>query len=152
MRAVREGRVSEEAVDEAAGRVQRLIEKYSEGLPEAEPYTLDEHHHLARRIARETMVLLKNARGLLPLSGGRQVAFIGEFAMRPRYQGGGSSHINAYKVLGAVEAARSVQQVGYARGFDSARSDTDAALLAEAVALGPRERGLRALPRPAGAP
>lgn len=135
VRAVREGRVSEEAVDEAAGRVLRLIEKYSEGLPEAGPYTLDEHHHLARRIARETMVLLKNDRGLLPLSGGRQVAFIGEFAMRPRYQGGGSSHINAYKVLGAVEAARSVQQVGYARGFDSARSDTDAALLAEAVAL-----------------
>lgn len=79
------------------------------------------------------MVLLKND-GLLPIKGGQSVAFIGEYADKPRYQGGGSSHINAYKLTGALEAVRSVAQVKYAKGFDS-RGENDRQLLDEAVAL-----------------
>ncbi len=135
LKAVQEGRVSEEIIDAAAGRVLRLIKRYSQDLPQTREYTPDQHHHLARRISRETMVLLKNDQQLLPLGGESKVAFIGEFAQSPRYQGGGSSHINALRELGALEAARSVQQVGYARGFDSGSDQADSALMAEAVKL-----------------
>jgi len=40
------------------------------------------------------MVLLKNEDKILPLRKQGTIAVIGEFAKRPRYQGGGSSHVN----------------------------------------------------------
>jgi len=133
VRTVKEGLISEDVVTQAAERVLRLIVKYTEDLPVAQPFTLEEHHHLARKISRETMVLLKNEGSLLPLAGSKRIAFIGEFAQTPRYQGSGSSHINAYKLTGALEAVRSVQEVTYARGFDSKSDSTDPNLIREAV-------------------
>ncbi len=133
VKAVKEGLISEETVTAAAERVLRLIGKYTEDLPETQPFTLEEHHHLARKAARETMVLLKNEDSLLPLAGGRRIAFIGEFAQAPRYQGGGSSHINAFKLTSALEAVRSVQEAAYSRGFDSGSGVADPGLLGEAV-------------------
>ena len=50
------------------------------------------------------MVLLEN-NGILPLNTDRKVAYIGEFAEKPRYQGGGSSHINPFRVVSALDAA-----------------------------------------------
>ena len=52
------------------------------------------HYRLARRAASESMVLLRNEGGILPLAKNARIAFIGAFARTPRYQGGGSSHIN----------------------------------------------------------
>ena len=43
-------------------------------------------------------MLLKNEDNLLPLSDNDDVVFIGKYAKAPRYQGGGSSHINSFKV------------------------------------------------------
>ena len=62
-------------------------------------------HEKAHSGALETMVLLKNE-GALPLRKDQKIAFIGGFAEHPRYQGGGSSHINAYHVDGALEAVQ----------------------------------------------
>ena len=132
VKAVNEGLISEELVTAAAGRVLQLIRRSTEGLPQPEPFSPEEHHHLARKMSRETMVLLKNEGALLPLGGSSRVSFIGEFAQAPRYQGGGSSHINAYKVTSALEAARSVQRVSYARGFDSKSDRIDPELIREA--------------------
>lgn len=59
------------------------------------------HHALALRAARETLVLLKNDDGALPLKGksaGETVAIVGQFAKRPRYQGSGSSQVNPTKL------------------------------------------------------
>jgi beta-glucosidase len=52
-----------------------------------------EHHALARRVAGEGMVLLKN-NGILPLKKHKHIAVIGRAAREAYYQGGGSSHIN----------------------------------------------------------
>lgn len=134
LKALAEGRISQQAVDQAAERVLGLIDSTSSNLPALPPFSLEQHHHLARNIARDSLVLLKNE-GLLPIRAGQQVAFIGEYAHGPRYQGGGSSHINAYKLTGALEAVRSVSQVGYARGYDSQLAGTDQTLLDEALAL-----------------
>ena len=61
----------------------------------------EKHHQLAKKAARESIVLLKNVGGekaLLPLKEGCKVALIGDFAITPRYQGAGSSLVNPTKV------------------------------------------------------
>lgn len=67
------------------------------------------HHAIARHAAAESMVLLKNDGDLLPLDArpsAQRLAVIGEFARIPRYQGGGSSHINPTRVSSFLDALR----------------------------------------------
>ena len=109
--AVKSGELSEEVLDEAVERILRVI------LPlhkeRTAPFDREHDHEKAVRIATESAVLLKNE-GALPLALGKDVLFVGEFAKRPRFQGGGSSHINAWKAEGALAFADSVR---YVRGF-----------------------------------
>jgi beta-glucosidase len=83
-------------------------------------------------MAAECMVLLKN-NGVLPLCKSDKIAFIGEFAEKPRFQGGGSSHINCFKTTSALDAAEGLNLV-YAKGFDIETDSTTDDLVAEAVA------------------
>lgn len=132
--AVREGRLSEEALNECCVRLLELAFKSAESRKDGVEFDYDGGHALAREIAGESMVLLKNDGNILPLDRSANVAFIGPFAEKPRYQGGGSSHINSSKVVGALEAARNAGlSVQYAPGCteDGATSDE---LLAEAAA------------------
>ncbi|MDR1570146.1 MAG: glycoside hydrolase family 3 C-terminal domain-containing protein [Oscillospiraceae bacterium] len=132
--AARSGKISEAAIDTAARRVLEGVLRARKSRDTSAIYDRETHHHMARKIARETAVLLKNDGGLLPLSGQR-VAFIGKYAAKPRYQGAGSSHIHAYAVTCALEAVRSVAQVTYAQGFDDAPDARDnPSLLIEAIA------------------
>ena len=74
-------------------------------------------------------------RPILPLRRETKVAFLGEFAEKPRYQGGGSSHINSFRVESALEAAKADGlTVTYARGYDASKEETDEELLGEALA------------------
>lgn len=132
--AVRDGRISEAVVDRAVERILEIIFRFAENRKKSEEFSLGEQHHLARKVARESAVLLKNE-GVLPLKSKGTIAFIGAFAEQPRYQGGGSSHINAYEVTSALQAVRSVAKVEYAQGFRTDVDAADAALSGEAVAL-----------------
>ena len=109
--AVRSGELPEEVLDEAVERILRVI------LPlqkeRTAPFDRERDHAKAVSIAEESAVLLKNE-GALPLALGKDVLFVGEFAERPRFQGGGSSHINAWKAEGALAFADGVR---YVRGF-----------------------------------
>jgi beta-glucosidase len=62
------------------------------------PVDLDAHHALAREAAAASIVLLRNDDALLPLSTSERIGVIGALASQPRYQGGGSSHVNATRV------------------------------------------------------
>ena len=109
--AVRSGELPEEVLDRAVERILRVI------LPlhkeRTAPFDRERDHEKAVRIAEECAVLLKNE-GALPLALGEDVLFVGEFVERPRFQGGGSSHINAWKAEGALAFADGVR---YVRGF-----------------------------------
>ena len=80
-------------------------------------FDFEKHHEIAREIEEESIVLLKN-NGLLPLSNKSKIAVIGEFAEKPRFQGGGSSHINTKTVVSAISAfQKSGVPFDYAKGF-----------------------------------
>lgn len=134
VKAVNEGKIPESAVDRAAERIVIIVLRYLEHRDPAAMFDRGVHHHLARRIARESMVLLKNEKNLLPIRGNQKVAFIGKFAKEPRFQGGGSSHINASEILSAWQAVRSVHgDVTYAQGYDTNEDKILPELIGEAV-------------------
>jgi beta-glucosidase len=132
--AVRDGSLAAADLEAAALNVARLAERGA-GVPAGEPIDFDAHHALARRAASSSIVLAKNDDELLPLRREQRVAVIGAFAVAPRYQGGGSSHVNASRVDVPLEEIRrlaSEAAVTFAPGFSDDPSDADR-LRAEAV-------------------
>lgn len=133
VRAVREGRLDEKVLDISVIRILGLIEKY--GHNEKKPADLEAHHSLAREIASECMVLLKND-GTLPLSSGAPLAVLGNFAAQPRIQGIGSSRVNPYKtddILSFITAENGGETV-FAKGYEGQGEVLDNGLIAEAAA------------------
>ena len=97
LQAVREGKLQEEELDQ---RVQELLELVdvstgSSSKPDQSKRSAGERHLLAQKAARESAVLLKNENHILPLHPQEKVAIVGDFAFTPRYQGAGSSLVNA---------------------------------------------------------
>ena len=133
MKAVQEGRLSEEAVDVAAGRVLQMVDRYLTSRRPDTPWDKEAQHALARQIAAECMVLLKNEDGILPLHEGEKLAVIGRFAAQPRFQGGGSSHINSFRVESLMDALEGMPGITYAQGYDVKDEEPDEALIAQAV-------------------
>ena len=130
--AVRTGKLDEKIVDQAVERILTINCKYLENAKPHTPWDKEADHELSARIAAECMVLLKNEEDILPLNKEDKVAFIGEFAVKPRFQGGGSSHINCFKTTSAMEAAESLN-VTYARGYSVADDEATDEMIAEAV-------------------
>src|SRR6185503_17463931 len=88
--------------------------------PPPEAVDVDTHHALAREAAAKSIVLLKNEGGILPLPTSGRIAVIGELAEHPRYQGGGSSHVNPTALDIPVEEIRTAAagaEVVYAKGY-----------------------------------
>ncbi len=131
--AVRSGKLDEKLVDQACERILNIVFRYLENAKPDTPWDKEAQHAMAARYAAECMVLLKNEDDLLPLDREDEIAFIGEFAEKPRFQGGGSSHINCFRTTGALEAAKGLK-VTYARGYDVAADDAPEEMIAEAVA------------------
>lgn len=132
MGAVLSGELDEGVVNEAVERILNIVYRFEENRDKNAVFDKDKDHEMARKVAEETIVLLKNE-GVLPLSDQQKVAFIGKYAEKPRYQGGGSSHINSHKITSALDAAEGMKNITYAQGFDDAEDKTDDKLLAEAV-------------------
>ena len=131
--AVRAGKLDEHVVDRACERILNIVYRYLENAKPETPWDKEAQHRQAAEIAAECMVLLKNDEDLLPLDKEEEIAFIGEFAEKPRFQGGGSSHINSFKTTSALEAAERLK-ITYARGYSVARDEATDADIAEAVA------------------
>ncbi|MGW0247569.1 glycoside hydrolase family 3 C-terminal domain-containing protein [Nocardia goodfellowii] len=132
--AVRAGTLDPAVVDRAAERVAALAAKAVARRADVQPHDASEHHALAREVAAQCIVLLRNDGGLLPLSPSRSIAVIGEFAESPRYQGGGSSHVNPTRVDTPLAEIRELAAgtVTYAQGFTTDGSPAGA-LSEEAV-------------------
>lgn len=134
LEAVQNGTLSESVLNQS---VERILRKIFEFVDNRKPAIFDKeaHHQLSRHLATESAVLLKND-GVLPLKATDcKIAFIGEFAKTPRYQGGGSSHINAFKVSSACDVVAGMENIHFAQGFVSDVDETKQDLLNEAIEL-----------------
>jgi beta-glucosidase len=138
--AVEDGSLDAERVDTAARRVLALVERGAEAkaaAPGAAGVDPDEHHRLAREVAAQCVVLLKND-GVLPLDRTGSIAVVGELARTPRFQGAGSSQIVPTRVdeplaeLWALARAELPFAAGYR--LDGAERDPDLEDAAQAVA------------------
>lgn len=115
--AVQSGDLDEELLNRAVERFLTVVFKYVDNRNQEAAFDREADHQVARELAEESSILLKNKDKILPLKTEQKVAFIGQYAKEPRYQGGGSSHINSFKLVSAVEASKELQ-VTYARGYD----------------------------------
>ena len=133
--AVTAEKLSKEALDRCAIRITELILKGQE--EKAVPGQRDaEHNKLAKEIAKQCAVLLKNNDDILPISKINKIAIIGEMAKKPRYQGAGSSKINPAFLDNAFDALKDAgADVSYVPGYSLEDKKVDRAMLEEAVNL-----------------
>lgn len=137
VKAVNEGQLEIDCLDKACERIIEKTFEYSDAQAQIENSVFDREadHKKAMEAAKQSMVLLKNEDSILPISKNKKVAFIGEFAIRPRYQGGGSSHINSHKVVSACSVVRDNHNVRYAKGFSANANVLDTSELHQAIRL-----------------
>ena len=131
IQAVQNGTLEEAALDRCVRNILKIVFRCAENRRKVD-FDAEAEHQKAAEIAENCMVLLKNDDQILPLSENDRVALIGAFAEKPRYQGGGSSHVNATKVPSAREL---LPQLPYAQGYVIESEQTDPALLSEALEL-----------------
>lgn len=93
IQAAEQGVLSADDLDRACKNVVNLVEKCN-APKEKKPVDYTKQHLLCRKLAADSAVLLKNF-GILPLRKDRHVLVVGELAEKPRFQGSGSSHVNA---------------------------------------------------------
>lgn len=137
--AVKCGVIDENTLDE---RVDKLVDIILKGKANKKPgykFDVKAHNLLARRIAEQSMVLLKNDDNILPLKRveGEYVAVIGSFVDNPRYQGAGSSIINPTMIDSGRRAFNnSPISVKFADGYDrSGKRKNENAYITEACNL-----------------
>ncbi len=115
--AVKNGELDEEILDRAVERILKVIFSYVDHRHSEAEFDREKDHEKSVEIETECAVLLEN-NGILPLQDKQKIVYIGEFAEKPRYQGGGSSHINVSRVSSALESAKNKNRnVTYEKGF-----------------------------------
>ncbi|MBN2414573.1 glycoside hydrolase family 3 C-terminal domain-containing protein [bacterium] len=123
---IRSGDIAESVVDEKVRRILRLMLRttMNPGRPLGRMNN-EEHLSVARNVAREGIVLLKNENGFFPLDPERKmtIAVIGENATRSMTAGGGSSELKAKHEISPLEGVRKrfrnatiIHAPGYASG------------------------------------
>lgn len=99
LKAVKEGRVKEEQIDEKVRRILLLMERLHmlDGERKKGCYNTEAHRAGTKKIAQESIILLKNQENLLPLDERKikKLLVIGENGTHVHSQGGGSAEIKA---------------------------------------------------------
>ncbi|WP_079912310.1 glycoside hydrolase family 3 C-terminal domain-containing protein [Paenibacillus sp. 32352] len=118
LQAYKQSLVTDEQLDDHVRRILKVIQKVLEHKREVKSIDMLRHHEMARQVAEEGIVLLKNENALLPLAKQVKVAVLGEFAVKPRFQGGGSSHMNPAKLDIPLHEISKFANTVYGRGYD----------------------------------
>ena len=116
---VRAGRIAEGDLNRAVGKLLELIGKVREQRQPAKTWQAADFEIVAKKVALESAVLLKNEQNLLPLRSGMSVAVIGAMAEKPHVQGAGSSRVHPTRMVSFVDALRE-ENLGwfFARGYE----------------------------------
>lgn len=122
---IKSGELPESLLDEKIRRILRLC--FRTNMNRQRPLgrkLTEEHTDIARKVAEEGIVLLKNEKDFFPIRPGRykKIAVIGENAVKKLTEGGGSSELKAHREVspqGLVDkygAEHIVYSMGYASG------------------------------------
>ena len=125
------GELDESVLDEAVRNVLALVAKHESKKKEQADFKA--HHALAKEIAKDSAVLLKNC-GMLPLDKNNGYFVCGELFEKMRYQGSGSSMINP-TYLSTPKTAFDANGVKYtyAKGYRENELAASTALIEEAL-------------------
>ncbi|KIR09133.1 glycosyl hydrolase family 3 [Levilactobacillus brevis] len=131
--AVQHGDLAEATLNIAVKRVLKMIHEWHvDSTPHA--YDQEKQHQFARRLAANSFILLKNDHQALPLGNLQDVTILGELAEKPRYQGGGSSHVNAFRVTTPLSVAQAAGNTTYQAAYQVNATQSEPNQLAQAVA------------------
>jgi beta-glucosidase len=142
MRLVKSGEVPESVIDDKVRRILRVMIKTNAIGAKRKPgaYATTEHATVAKKVAEEAIILLKNKGNLLPLNKSeiKTIAVIGANASRPNAMGGGSSQVRPkYEVTplkGLQNCVVNNAGITFSQGYTIVRGATaDSKLIAEAV-------------------
>lgn len=115
--AVQDGKLPESLLDAACANILRLVFRGNESRKPGKMPALEEDHQFACFAEEQSAVLLKNDDAVLPLSKNKKIAFLGEYAVNPSYQGGGSSRVNAYRPTNAFDESKQFADITYSPGY-----------------------------------
>lgn len=127
------GQLTEAQLNEAVRNVLALVLKAQESKEIETPVDLEQHHELARKVATESAVLLKNEGQLLPLKPEQKIAICGALAQNPRYQGTGSSQVNPTQIAIPLDYFQALgSNYKFRRGYTANADELNEGLLVEA--------------------
>lgn len=135
--AVSSGQLSEKVLNQSVKRILELVFKAKDQEHFTDQVDFEAHRKLSRKVAEDSIVLLKNEGELLPITKEKykKVAVIGAFAKEPRYQGGGCTLVNPVCLSRPYEEMERLAgediRLTYAAGYEL-HNETSDALLAEA--------------------
>ena len=116
--AVEDGRLAEEILNQAVENILKLVSRtVAMENTTSGGFDFEAGHAAAKEVELEAAVLLKNQDAVLPLKEQEKIVFIGYYAENPRYQGGGSSHVNSYKVTSVLDAVTDLENLTYCQGY-----------------------------------
>jgi beta-glucosidase len=139
---VKSGAVPESVIDDKVRRILRVMFWTHLMDPNRPKGAFDTkgHQEVARKVAEEGIVLLKDEHQLLPLSTGNihTIAVIGANADRPNAQGGGSSQVRSLYEVTPLQGLKNLVgdkvKLNYAQGYTIAREgQADPELIRQAV-------------------
>ncbi len=138
--AVNNGSLHIEVLDQIVKEILNTILKAKSLEKNNSQFNEDEHHQFARKVAAESITLLKNKRNILPITEDKykRIAVIGEFAVTPRFQGNGSSEVKPTKLDNILDILNSEYgenyKIFYSQGY-TLSNDDDYSLIEEAKQL-----------------
>ena len=136
--AVKAGKISEELVNRRVDELLDVVLSARTAVDplKGKPFDVDAHHAAAMRASEQSIVLLKNEDGILPLKKGAKVAVIGEFAREARYQGAGSSVVNCTRLDNTMDVIDQfdLNVIGFEAGYPRSGAG-DTAMRAKAMEL-----------------
>ena len=119
--AIQKGEIGTEELDARAKRILRLI--FRTAMNRNRPFgsqTSPEHYAAARKIGAESIVLLKNDGGVLPMKAPKKILVVGENAVKMMTVGGGSSSLKAkleVSPLDGIKARYPEAEIVWERGY-----------------------------------
>lgn len=127
LNALKTGEITEEELDSCVLPILEIVAKCvntleTKGLDNV--FDRKKDHRKAVKMAEKCITLLKND-GMLPLKKSDKVLFIGGFFEKPRFQGGGSSHIYTKGALSAKDIYKDYGNAAYSEGFPADRDESD---------------------------